>query len=237
MGLFDYIEVEDEIELPKPDNFELKNLEFQTKSLECSMLNYIIANDRCLYVEQRISPLDEEVKKERKKIDFHGIIDFGAYEQTDLVDHIIDYQAKFTDGVLSDIKLIKYETQFHESIKERMKKLHEKQEKNSFFFRLQKYLIIYPLRLFGLEFHANGIGVFRSKNCAFSFHCPKIYFGFGTESSFDSKFYGLWLDSTTTDISFKKSKYTKEIKFKILGFGFAVSFFKEFNFSSIFGER
>lgn len=230
MGLFDYIEVEDEIELPKPDNFELKNLEFQTKSLDCSMSTYIIASDRCLYEERRISPLDEEVEKERKKIDFHGIIDFGAYEQTDLVDHFIDYQAKFTDGVLSDIKLIKYETKHHESIKKRLNEIREKQEEkiNSFFFKLQKYLIIYPLKLFGFDFRSNVLGDFLSKNCIFSFHCPKIHFGFGQKISFIfPKFYGILIDQTTTDISFKKSEYSKEITFKILGFGFRILFFKE----------
>ncbi len=229
MGMFDYIKIEDQIDLPKPENFEFDDLEFQTKSLDCTMNTYIIANDRFLYKENTF-----QENSKRTKVEFHGTIDFGSYEQTDLVDHILDYRAKFTDGTLTEIKLIKYETQFHESIKQKLENIKAKQKKynNRLCLRLQR-LLVYPLNILGLNLSSNSLGEFRNKNCYIGFYCPKIVFNCGKTKGLEEAIYGFRIDALTTDISFYNSKTLKEISFRILGFGIVFKFLKEFNFESL----
>ena len=233
--MFDYIKFEDTSLLPKPEGFDLdmEKVSFQTKSLDNCLYLFEVSKDKYLYRED--GPFREDPKEPSRKcrIDFHGVINFGAYEVTDLLDHSIEYEAKFTDGILQDIKLLSYKTYTHESKKLQREKLKEEYQKENnkitrkFINFLQKIFIIYPLRLVGFNFESNAIGVFRSQNqdYALCLYCPKIIFGYAKQLRGVS--YGFSLDKITTEICLYKYLVSKEFSFKILGFGFSLSKFEE----------
>lgn len=233
MGMFDWVKVEDEINLPLPENFtlDIKDLEFQTKSLDKLMNLYIIGNDKHLYME---SSSEEDPNLRRHRMDFHGTITFYAYHQTDLTDYILDYKAKFTDGLLDKIDLVNYEMIDHESSKLKREKFLEsvKKEnnklKNKIPLVLGKFLIVYPLKIFGIKVENNSPGCFRSERHMLSFHIPEIIVGCGKDSLKRST-YGISLGKVTTEICFRKSVIGKEFSFLILGIGFIVSKFKKFD--------
>lgn len=233
MGMFDYVKLEDQVALPIPEDFKLdiKELEFQTKSLDKIMSLYTIGNDKHLYSEDSFS---EEPRREL--IDFHGTIIFYAYHQTDLLDYILDYKAKFTDGLLDKIDLVNYEVIEHESSKLKREKMMEdiKKENNKFsrkiFFCLSN-LVVYPFRILGIKFTTFSPGILRSPDYVLSFHKPEIILGY-KKDSFKRKVYGFSLDKVTTQICFSSGTVSKEFSFKILGFGFVFSKIKPFAFDS-----
>ena len=111
MGMFDYVRVERII----PGYTELPTEEFQTKSLECLMENYVISNNGELYREKwDYEWIDDDrhvLHGHERKIpdtyrreyltDFHGDIIF--YEGKNIEGKWRDYTARFTDGKLTRI--------------------------------------------------------------------------------------------------------------------------------------
>lgn len=238
MGMFDSIRFEDITILPKPEGYDLDlaKLDFQTKSLDNALYLFEISKDKYLYREDGPFREDPEEPSRRCRIDFHGTIKFGAYEPSDLVDYSLEYEAKFTDGVLQDVKLLEYKTYTHESKKlqrERFKEQYLK-ENNKLSVKtikfIQNILVKYPLKLFGFNFKSNTFGVFRSSDYMLCFYCPKIIFGYGKQ--FRGVSYGFSLDKITTEFCFSKFLASKEFSFKILGFGFSLTKFENF-----FGEN
>lgn len=231
MGMFDSVRFEDVSMLPKPDkdfSLDLNSLDFQTKSLDNALYLYTIGKDKHLYQEN--GPFFEEEeseKKEKKLINFHGILNFGAYHSTDLIDYSVEYKAKFTDGVLQDIELLSYKIYHHESKKIKIEKYKEEYKKeknktsNKIISFLQNVLIIYPFKLLGINFVSNMRGIFRSKKLALCFYVPKFTL-IALKNSF-----GISLDKTTTELSFNKGLISTEFCFKIFGFGFMITKFKK----------
>lgn len=234
--MFDYLKIEDQIHLPWPNDFPVEfkdlKLEFQTKSLDRTLSLYTIANDKHLYQEDSLKE-DPEVKR---LIDFHGTINFGAYHCTDLVDYSLDYEAKFTDGMLQDIKLISSKVIDHESRKLRIKEILEKsnKENNKIFtkllFLIQKILVIYPLMILGIRFTSTRLGVFWCGEYLLSFYCPKVILG--CKKVFRDTYYGISIDKITTEVCFVKNFASKEFSFKILGVGFSLTKFKDYMFEN-----
>lgn len=238
MGMFDYIKFEDISILPKPEGFELnmEGLEFQTKSLDNALYLYEIGQDKYLYREDGPFKEDQKEPRRRCRVDFHGIINFGAYEVTDLIDYHLEYEAKFTDNILKNVKLLSYKTYNHESKEARIKQIIEKSKKENnrlsrkLLLFVQKILVVYPLKVFGFNFTSNMLGVLRDGNHSLSFYCPKVVLGY--KNNF-RKIYGISIDQLITEICFSKSLASKEFSFKILGFGFTLSKCEKLIFESL----
>lgn len=231
MGMFDYINVENKVILPLPLDFnmDLKTFEFQTKSLDRGMFLYTIANDNFLYQENHIEPVDNSnsiEKAARKKVDFHGVINFGAYHITDLVSYSLEYEAKFTDGVLQNIKLLSFDKYEHKSRSESMRELLSKAKKrqSSLSYKivilLQKLLLVYPLKLFRLDFSTKSIGILSSNNCTIAFYKPRFS---KTKINTDyTKGYSLFLEANN-ELSYRKYDSGSSFTIKCLGFGFSIN--------------
>jgi hypothetical protein len=230
MGMFDSVRFEDVSMLPKPDkdfSLDLNSLDFQTKSLDNALYLFEISKDKYLYREDGPFREDPTEPSRKCRVDFHGILNFGAYHSTDLIDYSVEYKAKFTDGVLQDIELLSYNIYHHESKKikiEEYKKEYKKEKNkisNKIISFLQNVLIIYPFKLLGINFVSNVRGIFRSKKLALCFYVPKFTL-IALKTSF-----GISLDKTATELSFNKGLISTEFCFKIFGFGFMITKFKE----------
>jgi hypothetical protein len=218
MGMFDYVKIDQSIKLPVSKEFRsLKidphSLEFQTKSLDNCLISYEIKKDKRLY-------------ENNKKNTYHGMIYFGACHITDTVTYSLEYQAKFTDGLLKNIKLLEYKSFQHESRSLQHQKLLENVKKNNkrpitnilrFF---EKTLVLYPLNFFGFNFTQGSLGVLTSENFNIVFYCPKVVLGY--KKDYNDKFYGLSLDQIATEFVFHKRQYTSSFSFRVLGFGFLI---------------
>lgn len=214
MGMFDYIEVDKNIDLDIPyDGLDPSKLEFQTKCLDKTLSTYVLRKDG-LYL------LTEENKLQN--INFHGVLDFGAYYDTDLVDYVLDFKAKYTDGLLVDLYSHRSQEFFHESKKERIKALVERQKKNESRFFLPLLARIFGF--FGIDLKQSGIGHLAGKKYSISFFCPKLVFLFSKDGMF--KDYGLYLERVDTGVKFSSCSYEFAIHIKILGFGFVFKRYK-----------
>lgn len=237
MGMFDYISIESKVNLPIPENFDLnlKTFEFQTKSLDNAMLLYTIANDGFLYQENYIEPVKTTEKNIivgkplRKKVDFHGVIEFGAYHSTDTIDYSLEYEAKFTDGALQSIKLLSYDKYEHKSRSESIKDLLDKveQTKKRFAYRfpllLQYIFVVCPLKIFGLHFESRGIGKITSTEYTIMFYRPVFLKERLTLDEING--YSITLE-TNNHLSYRKYKSGKFFAIKLLGFGFSINSYK-----------
>jgi hypothetical protein len=229
MGMFDYVKVEDQIDLPKPECFEsfdknIKDFEFQTKSLENCMNTYFLSNDKHLYKDDFCD--EQDVRKQRRQlIDFHGIIKFGAYHPTDLVDYSVEYEAKFTNGILEDIKLVDCKVYNHESRKLKNEEIKQQQDRKrqKFSYKLRN-LIRKSLSFFGIQ-----------NNLVFT--TPEVVFFVNSDTpelvNFKRTKYGLYIDNIGTGFYFRKTDYLFEVCFKILGFGFKYNWYKPVSFEEI----
>lgn len=225
MGMFDYIKIDQSIKLPVSK--ELRSLkidphilELQTKSLENTLSTFIIKNNKRIY-------------KDNKKINYHGTINFGACHITDTVTYSLDYEAKFTDGLLKSIKLIGHKIYKHESRKKQHEKLLERSKKdNNNFFRkflliAEKVFVLHPLNFFGMNLSQSfWPGNLRSKDYLITFHCPKIILGYKKDNKDNT--YGISISNITTELCYHKSIYVKEFSCKLLGFGFVFSKFANY---------
>lgn len=165
MGMFSYIKCNKEL----PLNEELKNLsvkwnevEFQTKDLDNCLETYIISDDGSLleeeieyeytyYTEEEkklnksIRPWDmvkdqKIIKKETKKLDFHGKITF--YESFNLNENEsvwVDFVAYFIYGKLDKIEIAKIEKYENRDVK--MEEFWKKQDaiRNSVVYKIKRY--------------------------------------------------------------------------------------------------
>lgn len=223
MGMFDYVRFEDASMLPEPDGFDLNlaSLDFQTKSLEKLLYVYRIGKDKCLYREDHFR---EDSKKEHEKelVNFHGIINFGAYEVTDLIDHHLEYEAKFADGILQDIRLIMYKAYSHESNSLKQKILKEQKIKHD--NKILKKILnkFFCFNVFGFE--PISLGVFAKEKCLIYFYFPDLFFGHKKE--FMSDYYGFYLKNFNNELYYKKGLESKEFSFKVLGIGLKLVVFR-----------
>jgi len=111
MGLFDTLRIQQKI----PGFTEIPDCEFQTKSLDNAMENYVISNNGELYREVwdykwiaddysefkgHFHKLEETYRREYLT-DFHGDIIF--YESKRIDGNWRDYTARFTEGRLTRI--------------------------------------------------------------------------------------------------------------------------------------
>ena len=111
MGMFDTLKVETKI----PGFSEIPNVEFQTKSLDCALENYVITNNGELYKEvwehrwiedetHFLGGYDYRVPDSYRReylTDYHGDIIF--YEGKSNSGVWRDYTARFTEGKLTRI--------------------------------------------------------------------------------------------------------------------------------------
>jgi hypothetical protein len=205
MGMFDNIIFEDGVEVPLPEEMRVfKDIEYQTKSFDCTMSVYLIGKDNSLYLT--------DFERSSKKIDYHGIIEFYSYEPTDLIDYSAEFKAKFTDGILQNIELINFKKIDHESRQQKLKELQQKQriQNDKISSRLSKAFknyITYAI------FNILGI-----KNSKIHFCCPEIVFLYKPTDRKIS--YGLFFDKISTGICLDKTKYLTSFSLKFLGFGF-----------------
>lgn len=109
MGMFDSVYVEydlPEILLEDQEVFFLPGHEFQTKDMYCLMDSYLISSaGKLLYREGTWSGKRDIELSAYKDAEFHGILHF--YSAAVLANgntYFIDYFAKFTDGIIVNIK-------------------------------------------------------------------------------------------------------------------------------------
>jgi len=225
MGMFDRIEVHKEIALPYPNdfgNFDFSELEFQTKCLENCLSDYILKKDG-LY-------LLEDGKLVNKQ--FHGVLDFGAYYTTDLIDYLIDFRAKYTDGTLVEVKLHRFQKFFHESTKEKFKILKDREEKRrkNIFLRLQSFFV----RFIGLK--SKWLGVFEKDNTIISLYSPKLILL--RKRDFRGCYsYGLMLENFDFGFKFSFSHHDNVFCIKFFGFGFELRKFLSPLFEDFINEK
>lgn len=236
MGMFDYLKIEDEVKIPVSKEFKsLKvdphSLEFQTKDLDNCLHEYVIKNNKKLYKKS----IDRsKVVEKTELIKYHGLINFGAVHLTDTIDYFLDYQAKFTNGLLTNIKLTKYESTTHQSREEQNKlfkqnvKKNKRKISNRLLEAIQEIFIKKPLQLLGIKLNSNYVGhLSTNEGLAINFFRPKITFLYKKEHLTNN--YGISLNEITTEILFRKNDYVKEFSLRILGFGFKISKTKPFN--------
>jgi len=219
MGMFDWIKIDEGINLPLPQELEgvsLDSLEFQTKSLDRTLSVYLI------------SPEGLFLKSEEgtSNLNFHGIIDFGAYQSFDTVDYSIHYKAKFTDGSLSNIELCGFEEHFHESREKLADKLRRRQKRdfeNSVFYYPQA-LLIRALNFFGLGFESRYLGFASNGSWNLIFYRPSILL-FSKDKTFLEL--GFFLKNIDFGFSFTNSFYERSFCAKVFGFGLLIRQQKE----------
>ena len=135
MGMFDYISVEYPLPVADyvPDKYrsiirQAASIdEFQTKDLSCTLSNYFISNDGCLFTMSNPDFESDELPV-KNKIYQHGHIkiyngifldDYLENEQSETKVHTFDiwleYDLKFTDSLLVSATMISpTEEQIHE---------------------------------------------------------------------------------------------------------------------------
>lgn len=231
MGMFDYIKIDKSIKIPVPKEFKLKvdlhDLEYQTKDLENCLFLYTITKNKTI--------LEDD-----KKIKYHGGFKFGSVYSTDLIDYYFDYTAKFTDGKLQNIKLVKYEEFAHESNEKRKEEFltRVKKEENKISRKIllfiQNNLIVRPLNLFDCKFKSYRPGFFHNEKIYVNFCCPRLVLGYSTVRI--EKIFGFSFDEITTELCLKKSPYKTSFCFRILGFGIIISI-NRFDLFDIEGKK
>ena len=222
MGMFDRIVLDKEVAVPIPEEMtQFKDIEYQTKSLDCTLSTYSIESDKRLYLIDREYD-SESSKKEKKLIDYHGVINFGAYETTDLIDYSVDFEAKFTDGVLQNIRLIKFQKFEHDSRKNKQDEFREQLriEEKKISRRLSRFLNNF---IFSPVFKSIG-----KPSARLDFSCPNLVLFYKPTNR--GKSYGLYFDEISTGICLKKTNYITVFSCKFLGFGFVYQNFKPIDF-------
>jgi len=167
MGMFDYIECNYPLPLSKElielDGFDIYEVELQTKSLDNLMELYVITEEGELFRKNnQYEWVDDDnaflkgymrvVSSELIKENFHGIIDFGCFhsiidvgEKTTEISISVDYEAKFIDGKLVSIELIRQSIEDTTDHFERMQALFKEQKRkaklwyNKYFFYTKLY--------------------------------------------------------------------------------------------------
>lgn len=222
MGMFDYISFEEGVNIPVPDDMRgLKNIQYQTKSLDNTMSMYSVGKDKCLYLNEDKYESDSSLESKNNKINYHGIINFHSYETTDVIDYCCDYQAKFTDGILEDIKLINFKKIEHESTSSRRERFLEKQKSQN--KKISIKLIRSIKKIFLSAFELIGI-----ENTRIYLHTPELLFFY--DAPHKQKNYGLFFDKISTGLYLKTTKFNTDFSCRLLGLGFSVIHSKPFSF-------
>lgn len=102
MGMFDYIRIAS-CQLPITEaeqiDIELEDSDFQTKDLACTLNCYEITPYGELILIQRMVE-DWQYKEVYEQVSYHGCLNF----YTDVFGKWFEFQAKFTDGKMVEIK-------------------------------------------------------------------------------------------------------------------------------------
>lgn len=168
MGMFDNIDCKYPLPISKElleiEDFNIYEVEFQTKSLENLMELYVITEDGELIRKKSnykwidddsyfLKGYMETVDVEDIKENFHGIIEFYCYEsyykevdgKTREISISVDYEAKFIDGKLSSIELVNQSIEDTTEYYEKMRALMRERERiadlwyNKYFFYTKQF--------------------------------------------------------------------------------------------------
>jgi len=167
MGMFDNIECNYPLPLSKElielDGFDIYEVELQTKSLDNLMELYVITEEGELFRKKnQYEWVDDDSaflkgymqveSSELIKENFHGIIDFGCFhsiietgEKTKETSISVDYEAKFIDGKLVSIELVRQSIEDTTEYFEKMQALFKEQKRkanlwyNKYFFYTKQY--------------------------------------------------------------------------------------------------
>ena len=168
MGMFDSIECNYPLPISKElielENFDIYEVEFQTKSLDNLLDLYTITEEgelihRCReyewvdddshFLKGYMNPVSEKDVKEN----FHGILEFYCFEQirkevdgkVKEISVSVDYQAKFIDGKLASIELVNQSIEDTTEYYEKMQSLFEERKRqanlwyNKYFFYTKQF--------------------------------------------------------------------------------------------------
>jgi hypothetical protein len=153
MGMFDNIECNYPLPISKElielDNFDIYEVELQTKSLDNLMELYVITEDGELFRKKNqyewvdddnafLKGYMEVVSSDLVKENFHGIIEFGCFhsiidvgEKTTETSISVDYEAKFIDGKLVSIELVRQSIEDTTEYFEKMQALFKEQKRKA----------------------------------------------------------------------------------------------------------
>lgn len=137
-------------ELVELEDFNIYEVEFQTKDLNNLMEHYIITEDgEFLHRRAEYKWVDDEeaflkgymqiVNEELVKTNFHGVVEFYCFEQlrskvgnkTKEVSVSVDYEAKFNDGKLASIELVNQSVEDTTEYYEKMRALAKERERKA----------------------------------------------------------------------------------------------------------
>jgi hypothetical protein len=136
MGMFDYVICEHELPLPK-DQKELADIkwntyQFQSKNMNCLMDDYRINKKGKLLVRAGRTDFFDDPSQTLPEVEsnYHGELEFYAYEQRNKYDYSVTFNAKFSNGNLDKIKLSEFEKHSNEKRKKYQAEFEE--ERNRF---------------------------------------------------------------------------------------------------------
>ena len=139
MGMFDNISVSDKL----PFNDEMVKLgldknvySFQTKDLHCSLDTYFIQGGKLLeqkYKETKWVETKDALfggyldKQEPYLVDtqYHGTLNFYHIQAVDNLDCWMEYKARFTNGVMEKVELVKFKTTDNTESRKRLEAMFE----------------------------------------------------------------------------------------------------------------
>lgn len=211
--MFDTVEIDESIKLTsfkelRSIKIDPRNLNLQTKSLDNTLSHYVLKN-KSLY-------------KDNKKINFHGLLDFyGSHLHKNKI-YFVEYIAKFTDGVLQNIKLNKKGVESYNKLKE-IETPKPKLFKKILNF-IMKVFVIFPLNLLGYNLKQVCLGCASNNTLYIKFNCPKIIFLY--RKIYFSKTFGFAIEDIDTHITYSPGEGHKTFSLKILGFGITISKYK-----------
>lgn len=127
MGMFDTIQCKYKLPLPENPNGYIPFTSYQTKDLDQALDVYELREDGTLWRQNLVGewklgdPKGKSISDRLGHFETHHIdwqqttinhsINLFGYEQTDgLYDYVIEYDVKFTNGVVTDVQLIRFET-------------------------------------------------------------------------------------------------------------------------------
>jgi hypothetical protein len=163
MGMYDTLKVKKDLPLPeevKHLNINWQEIEYQTKSFENCLSEYVIGEDDKLYefvVDREYIPYTKEERKNKdikpwnlwKEVNikkeelvpqenYHGVVRFYCYEDYDEdYSFFIDYNAYFTYGKLDKIEFVEFNK--HKKNNEQIKEMLKERES-------VKYRVVYCLK-------------------------------------------------------------------------------------------
>jgi len=104
MGMFDYIRIESHL-LPITEteqvDIELEDSDFQTKDMDCFLNEYeITPNGSLILINEMVGGWNYQ--EAHREIKYHGLLNF----YTEVHGTWYEFEAKFTDGKMVDIKRV-----------------------------------------------------------------------------------------------------------------------------------